>query len=168
MIALPLVALIAHLGLIAAMAPGVELPPDALPWLTAAQFPLMGVTAAVHGVAADRELDRLQGWCTGSFGLGVTCAVMVLLIRYDVSVGPADPYGAPPDSSPEVALAWYAGFSAIAAVGHTMFIGKPILKVADRMLAPLRRRVPNPAIAAAALVATGLGVIIAVVMERAP
>ena len=139
MIAFPLVALAIHLAAIAALAPGVGLEADQLVWLTAAQFPLMALSASVHGVAKRSERERLERIAFIAFGIGVTVPVLVMFVRYGIKIGPADPYGAPETASSSTAVLWYLGFVAIASVGNTMFIARPIIHIAGVMLASFRR-----------------------------
>jgi hypothetical protein len=135
-----LLALLIHLASIALLFPEIAAKTaSGLDAVVVLQFPLMALAAVAHTIWDDEDEVLRSRLARGSLTFGITFVCLLIFATVGISVGPADPFGAPESASLGVRAGWFVGFSLIASLGSRFFIAKPILDIAEALTAPMRR-----------------------------
>jgi hypothetical protein len=135
-----LIALLIHLASIALLFPELaEKSAPALDAIVVLQFPLMALAAVAHTIWDDEDELLRSRLARGSLTFGITFVCLLIFATVGISVGPADPFGAPESASLGMRAGWFVGFSLIASLGSRFFIATSVLEITEVLAGPMRR-----------------------------
>jgi hypothetical protein len=127
-----LLGMLLHMAAIASLFPEVAAKTTALADLVVvSQFVLMALALVAHQVWNDEDDVLRSRLARASLTLGITYVCLLIFVTFGISVGPADPFGAPASATLAVRAGWFIGFSLIASLGSRFFIAKPLLEIAS-------------------------------------
>jgi hypothetical protein len=134
------ITLLVHLASIATLYPAVASETSSmLDVIVVIQFPLMACAAIAHTFWKEEDEKVRSRLARLSLTFGITYICILLLATLGVSIGPADPFGAPEVASAQMRLAWFVGFSLIASLGSRFFILVSVLGICEAISGPIRR-----------------------------